>query len=56
MHQYAGRVGLVEGVAADVRAVDQENALAALAGKPFGQDARGEPGVDNQVVVGLAAR
>src|SRR5947208_2011689 len=51
----AGLIGLVIGIAADVRtAVDQQHARPMLARQPLGEDRAGEAGADDQIVIFLA--
>ena len=53
MNQDARVIEMVVGVPAHVRAsVDDEHACARGAREPFGDDAPGEPGADDQHVVG----
>ena len=56
MHQHAGLVEVVVGIAADVVApVDDQHAPVELAGKPLGQHAAGEAAADDEVVEGAGA-
>ena len=53
----AGLVGLVIGVAADVRApVDQQHARAVLARQALGKNGAGKPGSDDQIIVAAPVR
>ena len=53
----AGLVGLVIGIAADVRpAVDQQDARAVLARQPLGKDGAGKTGPDDQIIVARRCR